>query len=69
MKKDTPSYDELRQDQTRHWKQIGQVRDARYQVVQEQLRRAWRCPQCGRQNAEGGVCMTCREARLIEVDS
>ena len=71
VRKDTreqASFEELQRDQQRHWKDCGKVRDERYQVVRQMLDRSWRCPQCGRQNERGGVCTTCREARLIEVE-
>ena len=71
MRKDTrenASFEELQRDHQRHWKDVGKVRDERYQVVRQMLERSWRCPQCGLQNQRGGVCVQCREARLIEVE-
>lgn len=68
MKKDAPSYEELQQDHAKHWKDVGKIRDERYQVVKQMLEKSWRCPQCGKQNERGGICLTCREARLIEVE-
>ncbi len=68
MKRDTASYEELQQDHARHWKQVGSVRDARYGVVRAMLGKPWRCPQCGTSQPSGGVCTTCREARVIDVE-
>lgn len=71
MKPDTrenASFEELDQDAKRHWQNIGKIRDERYPVVQQMLKRPWRCPQCRWENESGGVCVRCREARLIEVE-
>ena len=65
---DTPSYDELRQDAARHWREVAAVRDARYQTVRQMIEKPWRCPVCGSVNERGGVCKKCHEARLVEVD-
>ena len=71
MKKDTrenASFEELQRDAQRHWKDVGRVRDERYGVVKQMLEKSWRCYQCGTQNGRGGICVQCREARLIEVE-
>jgi len=68
MKKDVASFDELQQDHARHWQRVGQTRDQRYGVVQAQLLKRWRCPECGREHPGGGICPVCRSARVIEIE-
>ena len=68
MKKDTPSFAELVQDQQRHWSQVGDIRDERYQTVKRMLDKPYRCQHCGFQNSQGGICVKCRECRVIEIE-
>jgi rubrerythrin len=68
MKKDVASYEELAQDHATHWKGVGQIRDARFTVLRQYLTKPWTCPVCQKKNAQGSVCPSCHEARILEVE-
>lgn len=68
MRKDVASYDELAQDQQRHWKGVAAVRDARFEALQEVKRRPWRCPSCGLGDQREPICTKCRSARIVEIE-
>jgi len=68
MRRDTATYEELAQDQQRHWKGVAAVRDSRYQVLKEVAQRPWRCPTCGTGEQRQPICSKCRSARIVEIE-
>lgn len=68
MKPDAPTYEEMQQDHAKHWKDVGRIRDERYQVVKAMLSKPWRCTVCSMSHPSGSICPKCREARIIEVE-